>query len=411
VAAGAGRKAGPVHGATATATEVRLAAVHGGAATGPEAPPVHRGKVTSWLLTWLSKVFEFNSAGLNWARGVMVLDVLVVPLVVFWSIGHEQYLLSAAFGVLFAALADPGGSYGSRASRVAAFGLIGAGLTALGFGIGGDAWGWLALAAFAVTLVSGLAIMFGVHRFATGTLLNVWFIIALAVAVSLHNSPHITSYTWAQVAAWAGGSALWIAATFIAWLIRGRKEVPQVMAEMPADTARQPLTRPVVMFMVLRAVVIAGTVALAFGLNLSHGAWMPIAAFVAMKPSLADTTLRAVHRLAGAAIGAGAAMLLLLIPANEHGLKLLSITFGLEVVALVLFMHAAATWSWNYMVYTAAVAAGVLILLDLLQPTNYSAEGYRILWTLCGVGIGVIVLLLAGLVTRRRTTKAPPQPA
>ena len=33
-----------------------------------------------------------------------------------------------------------------------------------------------------------------------------------------------------------------------------------------------------------------------------------------------------------------------------------------------------------------------------------------VLWTLCGVGIGVLVVLLAGLLARR-TAKAPPQQA
>lgn len=75
------------------------------------------------------------------------------------------------------------------------------------------------------------------------------------------------------------------------------------------------------MFAVIRAVVIAGTVALAFGLDLSHGYWLPIAAMVAMKPSLEQSTLVAVQRLAGALIGAAAAALLLLIPAGEHGLS------------------------------------------------------------------------------------------
>ena len=92
-------------------------------------------------------------------------------------------------------LADPGGGYGYRASRIAVFALIGAGLTALGFGIGGDAWGWLVLAAFAVTLVAGLAAAFGVHRFVTALLLNLWFIVVLGVAASFHHDVHITSYT------------------------------------------------------------------------------------------------------------------------------------------------------------------------------------------------------------------------
>jgi hypothetical protein len=53
----------------------------------------------------------------------------------------------------------------------------------------------------------------------------------------------------------------------------------------------------------------------------------------------------------------------------------------------------------------------VLTLIDLQQPTDYSAEGYRLLWTLCGVGIGVVVMFLAGLLAKRRGAKAPPQPA
>jgi hypothetical protein len=103
-----------------------------------------------------------------------------------------------------------------------------------------------------------------------------------------------------------------------------------------------------------------------------------------------------------------------LIPASEHGLRLFAVSLGLEVVALVLFTHGAAIRFWNYALYNGAIAAGVLILLDLPQPANYAAEGYRVLWTLCGVAIGVLVMLLAGLVARRTAKSAPrqaPQPA
>jgi hypothetical protein len=93
-----------------------------------------------------------------------------------------------------------------------------------------------------------------------------------------------------------------------------------------------------------------------------------------------------------------------------HEEYLLSALFGLEVVALVLLMHGAATRFWNYALYCAAIAAGVLILVDLPQPSDYAAEGYRVLWTVCGAGIGLLVMLLAGLLAKR-TAKTPPQPA
>jgi hypothetical protein len=361
-------------------------------------------------MSWPSKVFEFNPAGLNWPYGVLVLDIMLVPLLVFDAIGHKVYLLSAVFGVLLAAIADPGGGYGHRASRVAVVALIGAGLTALGFGIGGDAWGWLVLAAFAVTLVAGLAVTFGVQSFIVALVLNVWFIVALGVAFSL--PPHITSHIWAQVVAWAGGSALWIAATFIWWLVRGRPDRPPPLLELPGDTtSRLPLTRPLVMFAVIRALAMAGATALWLGLDLSHGYWIPIAAMIAMRPSLAQSTLISVQRLIGALIGAVAAGLLLLIPANEHGAQLVAITHGLEVVALVLIMHAMAIQSCNYAFYTAVIAAAVLILVDLPHPTNYGDEGDRVLWTLCGVGIGVLVMLLAGLLAKCAPAAKQPVPA
>jgi uncharacterized membrane protein YccC len=164
------------------------------------------------------------------------------------------------------------------------------------------------------------------------------------------------------------------------------------------------------MFALIRAIAIAGTVALAFGLDLSHGYWMPIAAIVAMKASLDQTTVIAAQRLAGALIGAAVAALLLLIPASEHGLQLFAISRGLELVAIVALMHAIAIRFWNYALYCGAIATGVLIMIDLPQPSNYAAEGYRVLWTLCGVAIAVVVMFLAGLLARR-TAKTPPQPA
>jgi hypothetical protein len=65
--------------------------------------------------------------------------------------------------------------------------------------------------------------------------------------------------------------------TFFGWLIRGREDRPQPVAELPGDTSRRKLTRPLIMFALIRAIAIAGAVALAFGLNLSHGYWLPIA--------------------------------------------------------------------------------------------------------------------------------------
>ena len=285
------------------------------------AQPVRQGKITGWL----SKVFALEPAGLNWPRAVAVLDAAMVPLFVFWTIGHEQYLLSAFFSLLFAALADPGGGYGHRAFDIAVFGLIGAGVTALGFGIGAESWGWLVLAAFAVTLAGGLAAAFGARRFVNALLLNIWFIVAIALESGLHDAQHVTSHTWAQVLAWTGGAALWIVVTFLWWLIRGRTDSPRLVPELPGDTTRRKLTAPLILFAVIRALVIAGTVALAYGLDLSHGSWISIAAVIAMKQNLRQAAVVSAQRLVGALIGAVVASLLLLVPPGEPRLRLFAV--------------------------------------------------------------------------------------
>ncbi len=206
--------------------------------------------------------------------------------------------------------------------------------------------------------------------------------------------------------AWAGGCALWIAVTFGGWLLRGRHDLPQPFTEIPGDTSRRKLTPPLIVFALLRAIVIAVTFSLAFGLNLNHGYWMPFAAIIAMKSSLEQSTVTAAQRVIGALIGAAAAALVLLIPASQHGAQLATITRGLEVVALVALMHGAAIRFWNYALYNGVIAAAVLIVLDLPNPTNYADEGYRVLWTLCGVGIGVLAMLLVGLLPRRTASAA-----
>ena len=355
--------------------------------------------------SWLSKVLAVNPQGPNWAAGVMLLDVLLVVLIVSLAVGEGNYFLSAVVGVLFIAVADPGGAYGHRASHNAVFALIGALVTALAFALGGSGWGWLVLAAFAITLVAGLAIRLGVHSFAAASFLSLWFIIALGQAVSLHQT-HISSHTWAQVVAWVAGSGFWIAVTIGVWAVRGGRDMPTPVAELPADTARRKLSRPLILFAGIRAVALGGAVAIAFGFNLSHADWLPIAALVAMKPDLAQSTVAATQRVVGASIGAIVAGLLLLVPTAEHGLRLITVSRGLEIVAIVLIMHAIAVLFWNYAVYSATIAAAILILVDLFQPTDYSAEWDRVLWTLIGVAIGVAVMLLADQLAKRAKSRA-----
>jgi hypothetical protein len=52
----------------------------------------------------------------------------------------------------------------------------------------------------------------------------------------------------------------------------------------------------------------------------------------------------------------------------------------------------------------------VLIALDLPHPSNLADEGRRVLFTFVGVGIAIVVLLLAGLLAKRAAKTAPQSP-
>jgi len=351
-------------------------------------------------MTHLAAVFASKWQAFSLRRGA-ILAVIGVLLIVVGVLPQDQkYFLSAIFGALFVALSDPGGEYLYRLPRMAVVAVAGALLTALGFGIGQDAWGLVVLAVFVLTLFGGLAVKYGAHRFVAAYLLNVWFIIALGLPAS-YQAARIHTSSWPQALAWLIGSGLWVACTFVSWLARGRTAQAQPVAEIPGDISPRKLTRPLILFAVIRAVAVSIAVAIAFGLALPDAYWMPIAAIVAMKPDLQQSAFIAAQRLAGAIIGAAVAGLFLVAVDNKT---------ALEVIIVVLFALAGSIRTVNYAWYTAAVAAAVLIAVDVPNPSNLAAEGRRILFTLAGVGIAVLVMLLANLLQKRQKHTLTPTP-
>jgi hypothetical protein len=348
----------------------------------------------------VTTVFKLDATKFNPRRGVAVLVVALCPLIVLSALDQQKYFVSMLFAVLFVAASDPGGEYGYRMSHMALFAVTGTLLTALGFGIGGAAWGWVVLAVFAITLVAGLAVKYGMHRFVSALLLNIWFAIALSVQAG-YRLDHTHTNAWAQALAWLIGSALVFAYLTVVWLVRGRTAQQQPAADViPGSTEPVPLTRPVIMFAVIRAVAVAAATAIAFGLHQPNADWMPVSALAAMKPSLQQSALAAEQRLAGTIVGAAVAAVFLLAVDNK---------IALAVVIAVLGALAGAIRTVNYAWYCAAVAGAVLIGLDLPHPSSLADEGRRILFTFIGVGIAVLVMFLANQLARRTPAaqKAP----
>jgi len=345
-----------------------------------------------------SKVFATDWSGVNLNRALGVLVVMAIPLIVSIATGQEKYWLSASFGALFVGLSDPGGELSNRVARMGIVGVLGALLTWLGFAIGTHGWGLIAVASFAVTLVAGLAVKFGVRRFVTAYLLNVWFIICVGLP-GTYALEGVRTHAGRQALAWLAGAALWIVAAGVLWLARGRGSQPSPFPEIPADTAPRELTGPVIIFAVIRALAVSFAIAIAFGLELPNAYWMPIATIVAMKASLDQSALAAEQRLAGATIGAILATLVLLIVDGKH---------ALEAIIVLLAALGGGIRTVNYALYSATIAALVLIADDLAHPTNFSNEIERVLYTFAGLAIGVGVMFLADLLSKRRAATASP---
>jgi uncharacterized membrane protein YgaE (UPF0421/DUF939 family) len=123
--------------------------------------------------------------------------------------------------------------------------------------------------------------------------------------------------------------------------------------------------------------------------------WMVIATLIAIKPSIEQTKLVGLQRIAGAAIGAVVAIPILLAVHDNH---------ALEASIILLAAVGASIHGVNYAYYTAAIASAALIAADLPHPTNYAAEGRRVLFTFIGVGIGALVMLIADQMQKRRPT-------
>jgi hypothetical protein len=346
----------------------------------------------------IATVFKLNRNGLRISKGVAIAAAMLPSLIVMTALDLDHYWISLFFGTLFVWLCDPGGDYGFRVREMAMVGVAGALLTALGYGSGGGPWGLAVLAALVVTLLAGLAVKYGLHRFVAADLLEAWFLVALALPIGFRLD-HVQTSLWGQTLAWLIGAALVIAYTAIRWLVAGRTAQPEPLTEIPDSTAPVKLTRPLILYAVIRAVAVAITVAIAFGLELPNADWMPIAALVAMKPSLAASTLVAMQRLAGAIIGAAVAAAFLLTVDNKVALAVVIVLLG--TLAGVIRMV-------NYAWYCAAVAAAVLIALDLPHPSNLTDEEHRILFTFIGVGIGVLITFLADLLGKRRQAGAQP---
>jgi len=102
----------------------------------------------------VAKLFELNREGLDIQRALMFGGRSAWPAIILAALEKQEYLLSAELGVVSVGVSDPGGEFWFPAQRMAEVAMVGALLSALGFGIGAGAWEIVAPAALVVTLLA-----------------------------------------------------------------------------------------------------------------------------------------------------------------------------------------------------------------------------------------------------------------
>ena len=345
----------------------------------------------------LSKVFAVDRTKFSPTGGIAIGGILLLIWLIVAHLHLQKYLVTIVFAVLTTALSDPGRGFARRVRAMGVYGLVGAGVTALAFFVGTQASGFVVASLFLVTLLAGLAVKFGLHRFTAGLLLNVWFVLAVGLPIS-YRADRIHTDGWHQALAWLIGSAVWITLTGVVWLVSRRRWSPAPIIDVPGEPgAPVALTRPIVLFALVRALAIGASAAIAFGLHEPNADWMVIATLIAMKPSIEQSRLVGLQRVFGAALGAAVAIPILLVVHDK---------VALEATIILLAAIGASIHGANYAYYTAAIASAALIAADIPHPSDYAAEGRRVLFTFIGVGIGVLVMFVADRFKQRASQAA-----
>jgi len=129
---------------------------------------------------------------------------------------------------------------------------------------------------------------------------------------------------------------------------------------------------------------VASTIAVTLyeALNLKRGYWLIITVLVIVKPVFADTRKRTMERVLGSIIGGAVAGLL---AAGVHNVIALNVL--LVVFSVLAYSHV----RHNYSLFVVYLTPFVVLMIETVQPTNWSIALTRILDTLVGGAIALLV--------------------
>lgn len=317
--------------------------------------------------------------------GVVVI-VLVAGLVGLTG----DIIMTATLASLFVVATGGDGSMSVRLPGMVRFTIAGAVLGGLAY--------WSSESAFSVALVLGgatylgtLAAAFGPSSARRGLFLTLWAMFALLLGSG------DTEPLAASIAFLVGGAfAIAVTAIRLAFSVEddaGEADEPEDADAVEGEGVFRPqrvakaIFSPIGLFAVLRAVAVAFAVVLGFWWFSSYPLWTAITVIVVVKPSAGQTASIVVQRTLGTAVGAVIAMTVAqVLPRGETGVVIALLVSAFFMVAFL---------SANYTLFATFLTAMLLFGLRLVQGDAFEAGWERLLATVVGAGIALLVVVVA----------------
>lgn len=225
----------------------------------------------------------------------------------------------------------------------------------------------------------------------------IWLILSSAYPISGWAALSRGSYV-------LGGGLLQLGIITLAWRITRRMPTSSGSVTSAAEPALAAFSAGAVRrWQVLRvAATLGSSMAIARGLSLPSGYWIPMTAAIVTRPELQNTLQRGLARIGGTLAGAGLATLL------AFALRPLP-----AVLSVLVLLFAGACYQLvyvNYAAFAACLTSYVVFLLAMVGAPAAPTIAHRTLNTLIGgalAGLGHAVFVgLGWLITRRRYARA-----
>lgn len=321
------------------------------------------------------------------ASGVRTSLATVLPLIIGQITGYPAIGLFIGLSGLYLSVSD---KEGSTVYTLTAGLFLNAAAMYAGTIVGNDVWLSISLL-FLVAFIGGMMAAFGEIAGQIGYVTTLVFAVALGQAANYEAAGE-------RFFAFLAGGAFSLLLTLLLWFFNRRtssaSDETQAQKNIEIETREQPLkglwkqfTPRSIIFRHALRLAVASTIAIAVYklFRLEHGYWLIITVLVIVKPIFADTRKRALERILGSVAGGILAVVIAALFQNIVIIDILLVLFSVLAFSNV---------RTNYGFYALFLTPFVVLMIDTVMPGDWQIALVRILDTLIGGAIALVVSYL-----------------